>query len=297
MVNTGKPSGGCKLCRARRIKCDETKPACLKCLRSKRQCPGYRDPFEGKIRDETQATIRKFKRTRIVIEKEQVLREEGLRIYEVRGAPDGFLACPTTDDDDDGGDDDDDDNNNGGGTRPDRSSDALTNPCFRRRREQSSTPPHSASSSSTGSFSWIHADFITTLATPVEQQATCYLLADYVLVSDSPGGRRGHYKFAYKILTRPERPSRALLSAFKAVSFVALASRPGASHLVIEAESHYSKALREVNKAIHDPKQVKHDDTLAAVLLLAFYEVSSAPSPLITPYSPFFFLHCLSVIF
>lgn len=270
MVNTGKPSGGCKLCRARRIKCDETKPACLKCLRSKRQCPGYRDPFEGKIRDETQATIRKFKRTRIVIEKEQVLREEGLRIYEdadwCSGA--GPDRCPgvTTDEEDD--------------ARADV--DALTSAYFHGRRERSSTPQ---SASSTGSFNWIHADFITTLATPVEQQATCYLLADYVLVSDSPGGRRGHYKFAYKILTRPERPSKCLLSAFKAVSFVALASRPGASHLVIEAESHYSKALREVNKAIHDPKQVKHDDTLAAVLLLAFYEVS----PLSSSVSAFFF--------
>lgn len=225
MVNTGKPSGGCRLCRARRIKCDEAKPACLRCVRSNRQCPGYRDPFEGKIRDETQATIRKFKRTRIVVEKEQVLREEGLRI-------DGSAV-------------------------PDA--------------EDSETP---LSASSTSSFDSIHTDYITTLATPIEQQATCYLLANYVLVSDTVSIRRGYYKFAYKILARPQRPSKCLLSAFKAVSFVALASRPGASHLVIEAESHYSKALREVNKAIQDPAQVKNDDTLAAVLLLAFYEVS-----------------------
>lgn len=61
MVNTGHPSRACKLCRARRIKCDETKPHCLKCKKAKRQCPGYRDPFEINLRDETQSTIRKAK--------------------------------------------------------------------------------------------------------------------------------------------------------------------------------------------------------------------------------------------
>lgn len=247
MVNTGKPSGGCKLCRVRRIKCDEAKPACMKCLKSKRQCPGYRDPFDGKIRDETQAIIRKFKRTRIVIEKAQVLEEEASKAEK---------ESLRADDDED--------------VKADVEN--WTSGYFHRR---SGSRPSSASS--TGSFdSSIHEDFLTTLATPLEQQAACYLLADYVLVSSSvPGGRKGYYKFAYNILTRP-RPAKCFTSAFKAVSFVALASRPGASYLAIEAESHYSKALREVNKAIQDPEQVGRDDTLAAVLLLAFYEVSHA---------------------
>ncbi|BFZ54333.1 hypothetical protein PYCC9005_001367 [Savitreella phatthalungensis] len=32
---------GCKTCRKRRIKCDEEKPACRRCIKSKRQCEGY----------------------------------------------------------------------------------------------------------------------------------------------------------------------------------------------------------------------------------------------------------------
>lgn len=249
MVNTGKPSGGCKMCRARRVKCDETKPACLKCLRAKRQCPGYRDPFEGKIRDETQATIRKYKRTRIVTEKEQVLRDVGAR-KDIRI------------EDEDEGDND----------HVKADVENWTTGYFDRRG--GSTTPTSATSSSSFESMHVHEDFLASLSTPIEQRATCHLLADYVLVSDSPGGRRGYYKFVYKILTRPSGPSKSLLSAFKAVSIVALSSRPGASHLVVEAESHYAKALREVNKAIQDPTQVKSDDTLASVLLLAFYEVS-----------------------
>ncbi|KAI3399983.1 hypothetical protein diail_5139 [Diaporthe ilicicola] len=248
MVNTGKPSGGCKLCRARRIKCDETKPFCLKCQKSKRQCPGYRDPFDGKIRDETQSTIRKFKRTRIVIEKEQVLGDQAL------------IEAAKDDEEDEG---------------ENIKANVAEWKCgfFEGRRGSESGNSSASMASSTSSASWetVHEDFFASLVTPVEQQATCYLLSDYVLVSEMPGGRRGYYKFAYKILTRGD-PSRCLVSAFKAVSFVALASRPNSHHLMIEAESHYSKALREVNKAIQDPAQVKSDQTLGAVLLLAFYE-------------------------
>lgn len=55
MVNTGRPSGACGMCRERRIKCDETKPACLKCIRSGRSCSGYSHGL--KLRDQTQKTI------------------------------------------------------------------------------------------------------------------------------------------------------------------------------------------------------------------------------------------------
>ncbi|KAJ6779860.1 hypothetical protein PWT90_00857 [Aphanocladium album] len=41
MVYNGVPSRGCYLCRSRKIKCDETKPFCNHCRKSKRQCPGY----------------------------------------------------------------------------------------------------------------------------------------------------------------------------------------------------------------------------------------------------------------
>lgn len=215
----------------------------MKCQKSKRQCPGYRDPFDGKIRDETQATIRKFKRTRIVIEKHEVLEEEAENVKA------DFLNS--------------------------------TAGCFdsnERHRSRSPSPP--ASARSTSSWESLPDDLLSSLATPVEQQATCYLLSDYILVSECSGIKRGHYKFVYKILTR-NNPSKCLSSAFKALSMVALASRPGSHHLMNTAEFHYSMALREVNKAIQDPEQVKSDQTLAAVLLLAFYEVSTYLAPLV----------------
>ncbi|KAK6586331.1 hypothetical protein PZA11_001388 [Diplocarpon coronariae] len=50
MVNTGKPSTGCGRCRARRIKCDEGKPECTRCVKYKRPCPGYRESTDNKLR-------------------------------------------------------------------------------------------------------------------------------------------------------------------------------------------------------------------------------------------------------
>ncbi|KAI1428954.1 hypothetical protein F5Y12DRAFT_782219 [Xylaria sp. FL1777] len=62
MVYCGKPSRGCQMCRTRRIKCDETKPTCNQCSKSRRQCPGYMDDFDLMFRNETKATERRAQR-------------------------------------------------------------------------------------------------------------------------------------------------------------------------------------------------------------------------------------------
>ncbi|KAF2005324.1 hypothetical protein P154DRAFT_518836 [Amniculicola lignicola CBS 123094] len=41
MVNPGHPSRSCTTCKFRRIKCDATRPTCLRCTTSKRVCLGY----------------------------------------------------------------------------------------------------------------------------------------------------------------------------------------------------------------------------------------------------------------
>ncbi|KAK3898523.1 white-opaque regulator 1 [Staphylotrichum tortipilum] len=60
MVYGGKPSRGCRTCRARRIKCDEGKPTCKRCEKSKRECGGYRPEFEIVHRDQTKSTLRRL---------------------------------------------------------------------------------------------------------------------------------------------------------------------------------------------------------------------------------------------
>lgn len=43
-----KVKSGCITCKTRRVKCDETKPQCLRCLRFGRTCDGYPEPHSGR---------------------------------------------------------------------------------------------------------------------------------------------------------------------------------------------------------------------------------------------------------
>ncbi|TPX12297.1 uncharacterized protein E0L32_006944 [Thyridium curvatum] len=53
MVNLG-PSGRCHTCRERRVKCDEAKPECHRCIKADRNCGGYEKlPRPFKIQDQT----------------------------------------------------------------------------------------------------------------------------------------------------------------------------------------------------------------------------------------------------
>ncbi|KAK0625966.1 hypothetical protein B0T14DRAFT_89372 [Immersiella caudata] len=62
MVYGGRPSRGCRTCRSRRIKCDEGKPTCQQCAKSKRECGGYRSEFEIVHRDQTKSTVRRMRK-------------------------------------------------------------------------------------------------------------------------------------------------------------------------------------------------------------------------------------------
>ncbi|KAH8678466.1 hypothetical protein BX600DRAFT_507410 [Xylariales sp. PMI_506] len=55
MPNVGRPSPNCHLCRQRRVKCDLSRPGCLRCERYGVDCPGYRR--EGDIIFKTPQTI------------------------------------------------------------------------------------------------------------------------------------------------------------------------------------------------------------------------------------------------
>ncbi|KAK2764580.1 hypothetical protein FQN54_009275 [Arachnomyces sp. PD_36] len=55
MVYPGRPSRGCGTCRARKIKCDQTKPTCLRCTKANRTCTGYRVFKEDEVHAEQSA--------------------------------------------------------------------------------------------------------------------------------------------------------------------------------------------------------------------------------------------------
>ncbi|PYH91970.1 C6 transcription factor [Aspergillus ellipticus CBS 707.79] len=64
MVYRGKPSKSCRECRRRDIKCDKKKDSCSQCSRAGLSCPGYSNPRDLVILNETAATTEKVMRRR-----------------------------------------------------------------------------------------------------------------------------------------------------------------------------------------------------------------------------------------
>ncbi|KDN69123.1 hypothetical protein CSUB01_09713 [Colletotrichum sublineola] len=276
MVNTGHPSRACKLCRARRIKCDETKPFCLKCAKSKRVCPGYRDAFEINLRDETQSTIRKAKSAalRKAIKEGRPTKQDEERSEGQTTQPKVMEWTPPA-------------------TQPPRQRQVNIVPVtsdddWFERYSNSSSSDVSPSMSYASSLSYISTQapdtFVSfkdidggtygmphSLQTPLDQQATCYFLANYVLAPPIGVGR-GILTFVLPLLNMPSYQASPLQSAFSAVSMAALAGRPNSRRLSSMAHLHYSKALEDLTRAMQDKLVVRQDTTLASAILLAFYE-------------------------
>lgn len=348
MVNTGHPSRACKLCRTRRIKCDETKPFCNKCKKSKRQCPGYRDPFEIKLRDETQSTIRKAKATqrkgRAMPDKESspddepVYATSGSNKYkshqrkessstiltDVSWETIGADAWPTTEpifelasnwsspasapatlekpllsagmDTWDFG-------------RPVSASFALEPefdfnstwslpqarfavPIKRVCEELSKWDFNSTLNGTMWSFGEAaedgsdsnqlarHVAVPSGLQTPLDEQATCFFLSNFVLeISD--GQSPGLFSFVLSVLQSPGIKNTPFPMAFAAVSLAALAGRPNSRHLIHKSRIYYSTALVQLKEVLKSKRLAKNDTSLATALLMSFYEVGTfTPEPL-----------------
>ncbi|CRK15390.1 hypothetical protein BN1708_011456 [Verticillium longisporum] len=262
MVNTGKPSGGCKLCKLRRIKCDEVKPFCMKCKKAKRDCPGYSDPFEAKIRDQTQATIRRFRKMR-----------GDTTGAENRTSPPqaSFIEClqtPFT------------------SYKQATTTSAMT-VLHRRNGSNSSNSSNSSldslvSTSSTSSASsdgdnGRHDQYIPfSIINHLEDRATSYFLSEFVLIPMREGNLpvRGYFPWVPKFMSKTQ-PAKVFLSAFRATSLASIATQHGKAVIgsaLSAAQRHYLDAVRAMNQAIQDPTLAKSDETLAAVLLLGLYE-------------------------
>lgn len=111
------------------------------------------------------------------------------------------------------------------------------------------------------------------LSIHVDDQAPCFFLTNFVLVPRN-SGTRGFFDFLVPMMTA-ENPDSHLSMAFKAVAMASLATRPNskASRLMSNAISYYSTALKQTNVALQSSQHQLSDQTLAAVLLLGFFEV------------------------
>src|SRR5262249_17432019 len=75
------------------------------------------------------------------------------------------------------------------------------------------------------------------------------------------------------ILLRESIPHSALPTATAAVGLASLSNTKNSPEWSSMAQSLYGKAIRKVHAAVADPVLQPSDQTLAAIMLLGFYEV------------------------
>ncbi|KAF6808041.1 negative acting factor [Colletotrichum sojae] len=239
MVYNGKPSSGCKLCRIRKVKCDETKPFCLRCTKSKRHCPGY-----GAVsRDHGKPSEKQLKK---------------LRSSSSEEAPGVDPRIPF---------------------RKCSSADGCTSIAATAALPRRNSSPFRLGDKETDLISILEI-VPGGLADSLDEQASCLFLSEFVNVPLTATAR-GHYAFLPKFLGSGSI-SLCLSQAFKATSMAALAMRQSKGMrgpALLRAQEHHIKALRAVGQAIGDPKESKSDQTLGAVLMLAFFEVTASMFP------------------
>jgi hypothetical protein len=118
------------------------------------------------------------------------------------------------------------------------------------------------------------------LTTPIEDQAMCYFMRNFVLMPGKSSSR-GHLAFIPGEMRTEDRDfgHSAIRTVVKAAALSFLASRVNSSSMRQGAAEAYSVALKYVNSAIRNPTLALEDQTLAAVALLSIFEVYTISEP------------------
>ena len=116
-----------------------------------------------------------------------------------------------------------------------------------------------------------------TLAETPEEFAICAFFNQFVLVSIHPDGQRGFLDCLLPLYIAT-RHNSLLSVATTAVALTVSSGSPWRRADYHLGRSVFGKALRMAAAAIQDPVASTEDETLMAVLLLAFYEVSEHAS-------------------
>jgi hypothetical protein len=263
MVNTGRPSGGCILCRKRRIKvcrlqrilkkaflillkCDEGRPGCLRCPRIGKYCPGYPDKTERPFRNYTASPTHQPLPAIITW--------------------DNFESASTSSESGDSGE---------STTTEQQQYEALGS------SESSLSPsPRNNQPSSQGltkSTSITDALILTsTLQNDVAYQSTCLYFATYVY-NPRLSHNRDDFYFLPKMFATAN-PDSCLHQAVKLIGLAVYANRWNPAGFEKQIRARYAHVIQATNAALQDPVEYLQDETLMAVWLLGAFEVYTSTS-------------------
>jgi hypothetical protein len=247
----------------------------MRCQKSKRFCPGYRDLFDSKLRDETKSTKRKlsYKNHRPFTLEE--FNATFCQPYNTSALVHTTALPPTWSEstwvsyDNYPWDSD--------STSPaSKAHDELIQRPRRRLAEPNLFPGQPAVTKQS-------------LSIPVDQQAVNFFLTNYVLV---PGPEsmtsQGHLEFLLPLLKSQPADSPLALT-FTSVGLATMAIRPNSRSLLPMASSNYIKALKQINFALRDPRTAMSDTTLATILMLTVYEQITSSETELTGWSSHIF--------
>jgi hypothetical protein len=240
------------------VQCDEAKPHCMRCQKSKRACPGYRDAFDLNLRDETKSIKRKASRAH----GQQTSSSTGNEPLKESFNRNSLALSSRT-----------------STVSPDWVHYSSISPTSSR-RSMNHSPESLISSIAELKGTTVyeqdqHASIVRHLSIPIDQQAACFFLSNFVLIPEE-GTMRGYLDFLIPLLKKP-KPDESFILAFTAVGFAALGTRPNSKSLLPRADYFYVKALKQINVALQNPKRSTDDATLAAVVLLSVFEVTIYP--------------------
>lgn len=111
----------------------------------------------------------------------------------------------------------------------------------------------------------------TPLQVPIEDQAACHFVSNFILVPPR-GSVRGFMEYLIPLMEMEQIPQH-LKYAFNACALASLNSRIRTGNdFEKEALEKYTKALSTTVTALQDPEAASQDATLASVLLLGLFE-------------------------
>lgn len=246
MVNNGKPSKGCGNCRSRKIRCDQARPTCWECTRTKRECLGYRDEMSLIFRDETKSVARKARSSHSSSAASSPSSSFSSRMP-TRSVRSTFLGPSSA------------------SSVTTHSPAGLESPAF----DFGYDPEHEF---------WMRQARQSPMVTHPnmgvsKQEAICFFLQSHAI----PGNL-----LITDILTNFLMESSgslgqlAIQSSIVAVASAMLSRVRRVASLSQAAHQEYGSALKLVNQALADADEAKTNQTLGAVVLLALYEVSTS---------------------
>ncbi|KAF2280862.1 uncharacterized protein EI97DRAFT_368347 [Westerdykella ornata] len=251
MPNVGRPSKGCQNCRDRKVKCDLKRPSCGQCIRSGKDCHGYRDPLEMMFRDENDAVARRAKTKYQELARTRVKRQQRKR-QQHQGE-----SCPSTPSET---------------SETSETIEASPTPSSEDAnrlmsvQSPSATPPQQSLVHRVRNVSPARA-----LEPSLEDQGVGFFISNYV---QGPSlVPRGHFDFLPELLGQgPSETNPLLRTSVTAAGLAGLAIATKNNAIMKKAREQYVAALRLTNQALQTRETAIQDSTLVSVIMLGMYE-------------------------